>query len=76
VTKGDDIIATFGPGDFFGEAAIFKTTRRTATVTAASPVTVLAMFGADFARLSDEIPELKKRIDATIAQRLPPTSSP
>jgi CRP/FNR family transcriptional regulator, cyclic AMP receptor protein len=76
VTKGDDIIATFGPGDFFGEAAIFKTTRRTATVIATSPVTVLAMFGADFAMLSDEIPELKKRIDATIAQRLPRTSSP
>jgi hypothetical protein len=33
------------------------------------------MFGADFAVLSDEIPELKKRIDDAIAQRLPRTGS-
>jgi CRP-like cAMP-binding protein len=76
VTRGDDVVATFCAGDFFGEAAIFETRRRTATVTATSPVTVLAMFGADFAALSDEIPELKKRIDAAIAQRLPSTGSP
>jgi CRP-like cAMP-binding protein len=71
VTRGDEELATFGPGDFFGEAAIFETLRRTATVTATSAVTVLAMFGADFAVLSAEIPELKQRIDAAIAQRLP-----
>src|SRR5262245_13603712 len=71
VTHGNDVIATFGPGDFFGETAIFETLRRTATVTATSPVTVLAMFGADFAVLSSEIPELKSRIDAAIAERLP-----
>jgi CRP-like cAMP-binding protein len=75
VTKGDDVVATFGPGDFFGEAAIFETSRRTATVTTTSPVTVLAMFGADFALLTAEIPELKKRIDAAIAERLPGTGS-
>jgi CRP-like cAMP-binding protein len=71
VSHGDEVVATFGPGDFFGEAAIFETLRRTATVTATSPVTVLAMFGADFAVLATEIPELKKRIDAAIAERLP-----
>jgi CRP-like cAMP-binding protein len=73
VTHDGKVVATFGPGDFFGEAAIFETLRRTATVTATSPVTVLAMFGADFAGLSGKIPELKKRIDAAIAQRLRPS---
>jgi CRP-like cAMP-binding protein len=71
VSHGPDVIATFGPGDFFGEAAVFETLRRTATVTTTTPVTVLAMFGADFAVLSNEIPELKRRIDAAIAERLP-----
>jgi CRP-like cAMP-binding protein len=71
VSHGDEVVATFGPGDFFGESAIFETLRRTATVTATSPVTVLAMFGADFAVLAKEIPELKKRIDAAISERLP-----
>src|SRR5262245_29109250 len=67
VSHGDDVVAKFGPGDFFGEAAIFETLRRTATVTTTTPCTVLAMFGADFASLGDEVPELRKRIDAAIA---------
>jgi CRP/FNR family transcriptional regulator len=71
VSHGDDVVATFGPGDFFGEAAIFETRRRTATVTATTSGTVLAMVGADFAVLSSQIPELKQRIDAAIAERLP-----
>src|ERR671930_558937 len=37
VTRGDETLAEFGPGDFFGEAAIFRTRRRTATVTATQP---------------------------------------
>jgi CRP/FNR family cyclic AMP-dependent transcriptional regulator len=73
VKRGDDVVAEFGPGDFFGEAAIFETLRRTATVTATSDGMVLAMFGADFAMLTDQIPELRKRIDAAIAERLPHT---
>ncbi len=35
VTRGDETLATFGPGDFFGEGAIFRARRRTATVTVA-----------------------------------------
>jgi CRP-like cAMP-binding protein len=70
VTHDDALLATFGPGDFFGESAIFETLRRTATVTTTSPATVLAMFGADFASLTDQIPELRKKIDAAIGDRL------
>ena len=55
VSHGDDVVATLGPGDFFGEAAILETTRRTATVTAASDVTVLEMFGADLAVLNAQL---------------------
>jgi CRP-like cAMP-binding protein len=72
VSRGDNVLATFGPGDFFGEAAIFETLRRTATVTATSPSTVLAMFGADFSAVASQVPELKQKIDAAIAARLPP----
>jgi CRP-like cAMP-binding protein len=71
VTHGERLLTTFGPGDFFGETAIFETLRRTATVTTTSPATVLAMFGADFALLADRIPELRKRIDEAIEARLP-----
>jgi CRP-like cAMP-binding protein len=65
------VLAHFGPGDFFGEAAIFRTRRRTATVTATSDLVVFAMFGADFAVLVDKIPALHDTIDKAMAERLP-----
>ena len=34
VSHDDAVVATLGAGDFFGEAAVLATTRRTATVTA------------------------------------------
>ena len=71
VTRDGETLATFGPGDFFGEAAIFRTRRRTATVTATSTTTVFAMFGADFAVLVNEIPSLHDAIEHALADRLP-----
>jgi CRP-like cAMP-binding protein len=71
VSHGDEIVATLGPGDFFGEAAILETRRRTATVTAATELTVLEMFGADFALLNSQLPAVKAAIDTAMAQRLP-----
>jgi CRP-like cAMP-binding protein len=72
VTRDSVVVATFGPGDFFGESAVFQTLRRTATVTTTTPAIVLAMFGADFALLADQIPELREKIDAAISERLQP----
>jgi CRP-like cAMP-binding protein len=71
VTRDGQTLAEFGPGDFFGEAAIFKTRRRTATVTATAPTKLFAMFGADFAKLVADIPELHTEIDDALAARLP-----
>jgi CRP/FNR family cyclic AMP-dependent transcriptional regulator len=70
-TRGGEVLAEFGPGDFFGEAAIFRTRRRTATVTATADSTVYAMFGADFAKLAADIPVLHERIEAALDERLP-----
>ena len=71
VTRDGETIADFGPGDYFGEAAIFKTRRRTATVTTTTPTTLFAMFGADFAKLVADIPALHTQIDEALAARLP-----
>ena len=71
VLKHGEKVADLGPGDFFGEGAIFRARRRTATVTATAPGTVFAMFGADFAKLVADTPELHERIEAALDARLP-----
>jgi cAMP-dependent protein kinase regulator len=71
VVKHGEPVAELGPGDFFGEGAIFRARRRTATVTATAPGIVFAMFGADFAKLVNDIPELHERIETALDARLP-----
>jgi len=71
VVKHGERVAELGPGDFFGEGAIFRARRRTATVTATEAGTAFAMFGADFAKLVGDIPELHDRIEAALDARLP-----
>jgi CRP-like cAMP-binding protein len=71
VVKQGAKVADLGAGDFFGEGAIFRARRRTATVTATAPGVVFAMFGADFAKLVGDIPELHERIDTALDARLP-----
>jgi CRP-like cAMP-binding protein len=71
VSRDGETLTEFGPSDFFGEAAIFKTRRRTATVTTTAPTMVLAMFGADFAKLVNDIPALHTKIDDALAARVP-----
>jgi len=69
VTRDGTAVATLGPGDCFGETAILEATRRTATVTATTPMVVGAMFGADFAKLADDSPELHARLRQVVAER-------
>jgi CRP-like cAMP-binding protein len=71
VSRHNEQVAVLGAGDFFGEGAIFRAKRRTATVTATEPMVVFAMFGADFAKLASDIPELHERIEAALDARLP-----
>jgi len=71
VTRDGAQVATLAPGDFFGEAAILSAaTRRNATVTAQTPMRVIAMFGADFAKLMADSPALAARIREVMEARL------
>ena len=70
VTAGESTLASLGPGDFFGEMAILGDGRRMGTVTATSPVTLLAMFGTEFRRLQQTRPEIAARIEETVRRRV------
>ena len=69
VERQGELLATLGPGDFFGEAAVLEATRRNATVTATSDMSVGALFGADFAKYENDSPELHARIKKVMAER-------
>jgi CRP/FNR family transcriptional regulator, cyclic AMP receptor protein len=49
VSRGDEILATVGPGDIVGELALLGGGRRTASVTALESVTALVMSTQEFA---------------------------
>lgn len=70
VTADGSKVATLGPTDFFGEAAILGNGRRTATVTTASAARLLVMFGSEFRQLQAKHPEIAGRIEDAMRQRV------
>ena len=69
VTVGGETVATYGPGDFFGEMAILGGGRRNATVTITAPSRLLSMFGTEFRMLQEVQPDIAARLQETMRQR-------
>jgi CRP/FNR family cyclic AMP-dependent transcriptional regulator len=63
-------LATFGPGDIFGELAMFEDERRSATVEAIEPTSVVGVLGPDMRRLMSEHPEIATRLVIALGRRL------
>jgi len=63
-------LATFGPGDIFGELAMFEDERRSATVEAIEPTSVVGVLGPDMRRLMGEHPEIATRLVIALGRRL------
>lgn len=70
VTKDGEHLTDLGPGDFCGEIAILEHERRTATVVATTPVSVIVMLARDFETMADEMPEVAERIHQAIRERI------
>jgi CRP/FNR family transcriptional regulator, cyclic AMP receptor protein len=70
VSRSGEYIRALGPGDVFGEIAVFFGGRRTATVTATSPMRLVMLFNSELARLDREVPELADELRKVIAERL------
>lgn len=67
-------LASFGRGDIFGELAMFEDERRSATVEAVQPTTVVAVLGGDMRRLMGEHPEISSRLVVALGRRLRETN--
>jgi CRP/FNR family transcriptional regulator, cyclic AMP receptor protein len=63
-------LATFGPGDIFGELALFEEERRSATVEALGPMSAVAVLGPDMRRLMAEHPQIAMRLLVALGRRL------
>jgi CRP/FNR family transcriptional regulator, cyclic AMP receptor protein len=63
-------LAQFGPGDFFGELALFDTERRSATVEAVDELEAVAVLGADMRALMRRHPDIALKLLAALGGRL------
>jgi CRP/FNR family transcriptional regulator len=63
-------LATFGPGDIFGELAMFDDERRSATVESIDDLDVLAILGGDMRRLMHEHAEIAVKLAVSLVRRL------
>jgi len=63
-------LATFGPGDIFGELAMFDDERRSATVEAIDDLEVLGIPGIDFRGLLTRFPDIAVKLAIALGRRL------
>jgi CRP/FNR family transcriptional regulator len=63
-------LAHFGPGDIFGELAMFDDERRSATVETLDSVDAVAILGADMRRLLREHPDIAVKLVIALGRRL------
>ena len=66
----DEVVATCGAGQFFGEIALLEHGARTATVVATTDVVVDVINQAEFATLLADHPQIADTLRASMEQRL------
>jgi CRP/FNR family cyclic AMP-dependent transcriptional regulator len=75
VTRKGKHVASREGGDFVGEIALLEETRRTATVTAKTPLRVFVLTRKDFRRLVGENPSVERKVMRALARRVVELSS-
>jgi CRP/FNR family transcriptional regulator, cyclic AMP receptor protein len=74
VTREGTVVATLGPGDWFGEISLLHNAPRNATVTATTAIDALVVSHKDFSSLLATSPEIQGKILQALAERVAPTS--
>ncbi len=67
-------LAHFGPGDIFGELAMFDSEKRSATVETLEETEVVAILGGDMRRLLREHPDIAVKLVGSLGRRLRETN--
>lgn len=68
--RGEErLLATMGPGEYFGEMALISEAPRTATVRAKTDVEAVSMGRTDFTTLYAYVPGLRQRVETLMRQR-------
>lgn len=70
VRRDGKVLATLGPGDFFGELAVIAGVPRNATITTDTDMVVEALNRREFSSLLDESPKIAKKILVGAVTRL------
>jgi CRP-like cAMP-binding protein len=70
VTQNGKRIRAAGGGEFFGEIALIESVRRTATVTATTPVRAFVLTRRHFARLLQDNPQVEHKVLRALAKRV------
>ncbi len=67
-------LAHFGPGDIFGELAMFDSEKRSATIETLEETEVVAILGGDMRRLLREHPDIAVKLVVSLGRRLRETN--
>jgi CRP-like cAMP-binding protein len=68
VRKGAEVVASLGPGDFFGEIGWLKNELRNATIVATSPARLVTLSTWELRRMR-KMPGVMEKIEEVIASR-------
>ena len=70
VVRDGVVVDRLGPGDVFGEVAVMSGGRRSASVVATSPLTLVTIFSREIWRLEREAPEIAGLLREPISTRV------
>jgi CRP-like cAMP-binding protein len=77
VRKGGELVRSLSAGDAFGEIGLLATGTRTATITATTPmklVAIVAIFSREFKEIEARMPRIAEALRASMRERVARTS--
>jgi len=70
VSRGGRLVATLGPGQYFGELSLLDDAPRNASVTARTPMTLIRLRRREFSAILDSWPGVAHKLLQQMARRL------